>query len=205
MPVIIVGGITTGIVTPTESGVIAVVYGSILGLLVYGEIRTKNVLKILSKTMVNSATVLIIVATSGLFSWIIANMGLGDMLVRFFMSLSSNKWVILGVLNIFFLLWGCVLDPITAMVILVPIFVPLANELGIDLIHFGVVVVMNLMIGLVTPPVGLVLYLSTSIAKVEIEKVMKEIVPFIIALLLVLLLCTFVPEVVLWLPELLIK
>ena len=205
MPVIIVGGITTGIVTPTESGVIAVVYGSILGLLVYGEIRTKNVLKILSKTMVNSATVLIIVATSGLLSWIIANMGLWDMLVRFFMSLSSNKWVILGVLNIFFLLWGCVLDPITAMVILVPIFVPLAKELGIDLIHFGVVVVMNLMIGLVTPPVGLVLYLSTSIANVEIEKVIKEIVPFIVALLLVLLLCTFVPEVVLWLPGLLIK
>lgn len=205
MPVIILGGITTGIVTPTEAGVIAVVYGLILGLFVYREIKLRDLPQIFGQTMINTGTILIIIATIGIFCWIIANMGLGEVLVRFFLSISTNKWVILGILNIFFLIWGCVLDPVTSMVILVPIFIPLVQQVGIDLVHFGLVVVMNLMIGLVTPPVGILLFLTTSMAQVRLEKVIKEMVPFLIALLLVLVICTYIPGIVMWLPNLLIK
>jgi tripartite ATP-independent transporter DctM subunit len=205
MPIIIICGITTGIVTPTEAGAIAVAYGLLLGVFVYRELKVKDLPKILSQTMVNCSAVLIIIATTGLFSWIIANMGLGDALVRLFMSISTSKWIILTVLMIFFLIWGLVLDAVSAMVIMVPIFVPLVEKLGIDLVHFGILVVINLMIGLITPPVGILLYLATSIAETQIEKVMKEMVPFIVALILVLIICTFIPGIVLWLPGLLIK
>ncbi len=205
MPLIILGGITTGVVTPTEAGVIAVAYGLVLGCFVYREIKLRDLPRILGQTMINTGVILIIIATTGLFAWIVANMGLGAILVKLFLSISTNKWVILGVLNIFFLIWGCVLDPVTAMVILVPIFIPLAQQVGIDLIHFGLVVVMNLMIGLITPPVGILLYLSASMARENLEKVLKEITPFLVALLLVLAICTYWPALVLWLPNLLIK
>ena len=205
MPVIILGGITTGIVTPTEAGVIAVAYGLVLGCFVYREMKLRDLPRIFGQTMVNCATILIIIATIGLFCWIIANMGLGEALVRMFLSISTNKWVILGILNIFFLLWGCVLDPVTSMVIMVPIFIPLVQQVGIDLVHFGLVLVMNLMIGLVTPPVGILLFLTSSMAQDRLEKVVREMVPFLIALLLVLVICTYIPGIVMWLPNLLMK
>ncbi len=205
MPLIIIGGISTGIVTPTESGVMAAAYGLIIGLFFYKEIRPRDLLSIFSRSMLESSIVLMIVAVSGLFAWIIANMGLGEALVRLFVSISSNKWIILIVLNIFFIIWGTVLDPLTAMFILIPIFLPLVQEVGIDLIHFGVVIVINLGIGLVTPPVGAVLFLSTAIAKADYENVVKEIIPYLIALIMVLVTCTSLPGLVLWLPNLFIK
>lgn len=205
MPFIIIGGITTGIVTPTEAGVIAVIYGLILGGFVYREIKIKELPHLLGQSMVNTSKILIIIATTGLFAWIVANMGIGEILADFFLSVSSNKWVLLVILNLFFLIWGCFLDPITAMVILVPIFIPLVSQAGIDLIHFGLLVVMNQMIGLITPPVGIILYLTSSIANTKVERVIREMVPFYFALILVLILCTFVPSVVLWLPNLLMN
>lgn len=205
MPFIIIGGITTGVVTPTEAGVIAVLYGLFLSMLVYREIRIPELPRMLGHTMIQSGTILIIIASTGLFSWIVANMGLGEILVRFFTSLSDNKWVILGILNVFFLLWGCVLEPVSAMVILVPIFIPLVQQYGIDLVHFGLVVVMNLMIGLVTPPIGILLFLTTSMAEERIESVIREVLPFLAALLASLIICTYWPGLVLWLPDMLIK
>lgn len=203
MPVIIVVGITAGIVTPAEAGVIAVAYGLILGLLVYRQISLSDLPRILGQAMVNTGTVLIIIASTGLFSWIVANMGLAEVLVRAFGAVSSNKWVILAVLNVFFLIWGCFLDPVTAMVILVPIFIPLARQVGIDPVHFGLIIVLNLMIGLITPPVGILLYLTSSMAESRLERVVREILPFLVALLLVLAMSTFLPALVLWLPNLL--
>jgi C4-dicarboxylate transporter DctM subunit len=205
MPVIILGGIITGIVTATESAVLAVTYGLILGSFVYRDIKVRDLPLILGKAMINSGTVLIIVATTGVFCWIIANMGLGDALVRVFLSISENKWVLLGVINIFFLIWGCFLDPVTALLIVIPILIPLAQKVGIDLIHFGVVAVLNLMIGLVTPPVGVLVYLTSSMAQEKVELVFKESVPFIIALLVVLIMATYLPFLVTWLPNLLMK
>lgn len=205
MPIIILGGIVLGIVTPTEAGAIAVVYGLVVGCFAYREIRIKDLPKLFGQTMVNTATIMIIIASTGLFCWIIANMGLGEVLVKLFLSISTNKWVILGIINVFFLLWGCFLDPVTAMLILVPILTPLVQQVGIDLVHFGVIVVLNLMIGLVTPPVGILLYLTSSMADVRLGEMLRELVPFLIALLLVLLMCTYMPAIVLWLPNLLIK
>ena len=205
MPVIILGGIITGIVTATESAVLAVTYGLILGCFVYRDIKIRDLPLMLGKAMVNSGTVLIIVATTGVFCWIIANMGLGDALVRVFLSISKNKWVLLGVINVFFLIWGCFLDPVTALLIVMPILIPLAQQVGIDLIHFGVVAVLNLMIGLVTPPVGVLVYLTSSMAQEKVELVFKESVPFLIALLLVLIMSTYLPFIVTWLPTLLMK
>jgi len=205
MPGIILGGILTGVVTPTEAGVVAVVYGFIIGCFVYKELKIKDLPKVLGHTMANSATILIIIATTGLFCWIIANMGLGDALVKLFLSVSHNKWVILGIINIFFLLWGCFFDPVTALVIIVPILIPLVHQVGVDLVHFGLVVVLNLMIGLLTPPVGMLLYLCTSMAQAKLEEVIKELIPFLIALLLVLAISTYVPAFVLWLPNLFFK
>jgi C4-dicarboxylate transporter DctM subunit len=111
----------------------------------------------------------------------------------------------LAIINVFFLLWGCFFDPITAMVIIVPILIPLVQQVGIDLIHFGLVVVLNLMIGGLTPPVGVILYLCASMADAKIEEVIKEVIPFLIALLLVLAISTYVPAVVMWLPNLYLK
>lgn len=205
MPVIILGGIITGIVTATESAVLAVSYGLILGCFVYRDTKARDLPLILGKAMINSGTVLIIIATTGVFCWIIANMGLGDALVRGLLSISGNKWVLLGVINIFFLIWGCFLDPVTALLIVIPILIPLAQKVGIDLIHFGVVTVLNLMIGLVTPPVGVIVYLTSSMAQEKVEVVFKESVPFLIALLLVLIMSTYLPGIVTWLPNLIMK
>jgi len=205
MPFIILGGIVGGIVTPTEAGVIAVAYAVLLGCFVYREINLAALPRVFAQAMINTAVILIIIATTGLFAWIVANIGLGAILIKLFLSISTNKWIILAILNVFFLIWGCVLDPVTGMVILVPILIPLAQEVGINLIHFGVVVVMNLMIGLVTPPVGVLLYLTSSMAQTKLELVIREMVPFIAALIAVLVLCTYWPELVMWLPNALIK
>jgi len=205
MPVIIIGGISSGIVTPTESGVLAVAYGLFIGLFLYQEIKLKDIFPAFCSSMLESSAVLIIVAVSGLFVWIIANMGLGDVLVHMFKSISSNKWIVLVILNIFLLIWGMVLDPLTAMFVLVPVFAPLASEVGIDLVHFGVLVVINLGLALVTPPVGGVLFVTTAIGQADFEGVVKEMIPFFIALILVLVTCTFLPNLVLWLPNMLIK
>jgi tripartite ATP-independent transporter DctM subunit len=205
MPFIIVGGITSGIVTPTEAGVVAVAYGLVLGCLVYREIRPRDLPRIFGDTFVKAGTILIIMSTIGLFAYIVAHMRLGEILVKMFLSISHNKWVILVIINLFFLVWGALLDSIVAMLVIVPLLIPLVQQLGIDLVHFGVVVVLNLMIGMTAPPVGILLFLTSSIAQVRLEKVYKEIVLFLPALWLVLIICMFAPALVLWLPNLLIK
>jgi len=202
MPLIILGGIVSGVVTPTEAGVIAVVYGLIVGSIVYKELKLRDLPRIFGEAMVNSAAILIIIATTGLFCWIIANMGLGEFLVKLFLSISTNPWVILGILNIFFLVWGCFFDPLTALVIIVPILLPMIKQVGIDLTHFGLVVIMNLGIGLITPPVGILLYLCNSMAQAKLEETIQEIIPFLVALLLALVVFTYVPSTVMWLPNL---
>ena len=201
MPIIIVAGITTGIVTPTESGVVAVVYAILIGLFVYKGFTIKELPRILKDSMLNSGLIIIIIATTGLFAYLVADMRAGELLVKFFTALSSDKWVILTVIVIFFLIWGCVLDPITALVVLVPLLVPVANAVGIDTIHFGVVIVLTLMIGNFTPPVGIVLYLTAAMANSRIEDVVKESGWFLLALLSVLAICMYLEGVVLWLPR----
>ncbi len=201
MPLIIILGIVLGIVTPTEAGVVAVFYALFVGIFVYRELNWKDVPRIFKDSMISSSYIMIILASSGVFSWLIASMGAGEILSRFFTSISSNKWVILAILNVFFMLWGCLLDPNTGLVVVVPMLMPLIEKLGIDPVHFGVVIILNLMIGLVTPPVGFLTYLTTTIAGARFEQVVKESWVFILALILALLTSTFFPGLVMWLPR----
>jgi C4-dicarboxylate transporter DctM subunit len=200
-PLIIILGIVLGIVTPTEAGVVAVFYALFVGLFVYRELHWKEIPGIFRESMISSSYIMIILASSGVFSWLIASMGAGEVLVRFFTSISTNRWVILAILNAFFLLWGCLLDPNTGLVVVVPMLIPLIEKLGIDPVHFGVVIILNLMIGLVTPPVGFLTYLTTTIAGAGFEQVVKESRVFILALILALVTSTFFPGLVLWLPR----
>lgn len=201
MPIIIVGGITAGIVTPTEAGVVAVAYAILIGLFVYKGFTLKDLPRIFRSSMLNSGMILIIIATTGLFAYLVADMRAGELLVKFFTAVSSDRWVTLTLIVAFFLVWGCILDPITALVVLVPLLIPVANEVGIDSVHFGVVVVLTLMIGLVTPPVGIVLYLAAALADCTFEEVVKESAIFLLALFIVLSICMYLEGAVLWLPR----
>lgn len=205
MPVIIIAGISSGIVTPTEAGSIAVAYGLIAGLFFYRELRLADLPQVMAQSFLNSASLLIVVATTGIFSWIVASIGVAESMVKMLTTISQTPWVILLILNVFFLILGCFLEfPIT-MFVIIPMFIPVLESMGINMVHFGVVVIMNLMIGALTPPFGIVIFLTSALAKAKIESVIRELVPFLIALLAVLALCTFVPELVLWLPKVLMK
>lgn len=203
MPLIIVGGIVSGIVTPTEAGALAVAYALVIGLLIYRELNFRNLPGLFGESIISSGYVMAIIASAGIFSYLVAEMRAGEIILAFFTAISQSKWVALCNINIFFLLWGLVLDPVAGMVILVPMFMPLVKAVGINPIHFGVVVTLNLMIALVTPPVGTLLYLSTAISGARFENVVRETYPFLIALFLALLCVTFIPELSLWLPRLL--
>ena len=204
MPLVIVLGILTGVVTPTEAGVVAVFYALVVGLFVYRELKWKDIPGIFRESMISSSYIMIILASSGVFSWLIASMGAGEIIMKFFASISTNKWVVLGILNIFFLIWGSLLDPNTGLVVVVPVLMPLIEKVGIDPVHFGVVIILNLMIGLITPPVCFLSYLTSTIAGAEFGKVVRESWIFIFALILALATATFFPQVVLWLPNLLL-
>ena len=203
MPLIIVVGIVSGLVTPTEAGALAVAYALVIGLFVYRELEFRRLLQYFARSMIASSYVMIIIASAGIFSYLVAEMRAGEILVQFFTSISESPWVILIIINIFFLIWGAILEPMTAMVVVVPMLMPLVRAVGIDPIHFGVVIVLNLMIALITPPVGVVLYLSTYLADVPFSSVVREIPIFLVALLLALLCVTFFPDLSLWLPRLL--
>lgn len=202
MPLIIVGGIVSGVVTATEAGVLAVAYALLVGLVVYRELSIKNLYRIFSRSMLSSAYIMAIIASAGIFSYLVAEMRAGEILLHFFTSISESKWVILCILNIFFLIWGCILEPMTALVVIVPMLMPLIKAVGIDPIHFGVVIVLNLMIALFTPPVGIVLYLATALSGESFQSVVRETPPFLFALMLALICVTFIPDLSLWLPRL---
>jgi tripartite ATP-independent transporter DctM subunit len=201
MPIIIVGGIVLGIVTPTESGVVAVVYAILLGLFVYKGFTLKDLPHIFLDSILNSGMVLIIIASTGLFCYLVADMKAGELIAKFFTAFSSDKWVTLTIIVIFFIIWGCLLDPITALVVVVPLLLPVVKAVGIDYIHFGVVVVLTLMIGLITPPFAVVSYLMAAFANCTFEEVVKESIFFMIALFIVLAICMYLPGIVLWLPH----
>jgi tripartite ATP-independent transporter DctM subunit len=203
MPVIIIGGIVGGVVTPTEAGAVAVVYSGLVGLFAYRELKVRDLPRIVTESAVNSGLILLMIAASGIFSWLVANLALGETLVQFFTSLTDSRWVMLVIINVFFLIWGLALEPAVALVTLVPLLVPLAKAYNIDLVQLGVVVVLNLMNGQLTPPSGVITFLTAQIANAPLQKVFREAWPFTVALIAVLALVTFIPALALWLPDLL--
>jgi len=203
MPVIIIGGIVGGIVTPTEAGAVAIVYAGLVGVFVYRELKVRDVARIVTESAINSGLILLMIAASGIFSWLVANLALGETLVKFFVSLTDSRWTMLVIINVFFLIWGLALEPAVALITLVPLLVPVAKAYNIDLVQLGVVIVLNLMIGQLTPPSGVITFLTAQIAGAPLEKVFREAWPFTVALIAVLALVTFIPALALWLPEML--
>jgi C4-dicarboxylate transporter DctM subunit len=202
MPFIILGGIIGGVCTPTEASAVAAAYGVVL-ILVY---RGRNVdLRSLGRVFVRagilSASILMLAGASSLFGWILAFENIPDLFAKALLSISDRPWVILLVLNVFLLIWGMLMDSLPAILIMVPILLPLADKLGLDRVHFGVVVTFNLAIGLITPPYGAALFTGCIVSGLSIEKIVKEMLPFIAASICILLIITYVPDIVTWLPE----
>lgn len=204
MPVIILGGIVGGVTTPTEAGVVAVLYAVVAGRYVYRELTWGRIAAITREAMISSGLILLTIAAAGIFSWLVANLAIGETLAKTLLALTDERWVMLALINVVLLLWGLALEPAVALVTLVPVLVPVANAYGIDLVHLGVVVVLNLMIGQLTPPSGVVTFLTAQLAGAPLNAVFREALPFTLALIAVLLLVTFVPLLSLWLPSVLI-
>jgi len=202
MPAIVLGSIVTGFATPTEAAVVAVVYAFILGVFVYREIKWRELPELFTGVAITSAAVMVTVAAAQLFGWITAAEGLGNAIGVWLTSLTTNPYVILLVINLVLLVLGMFMEPIPIMLLTVPILFPVITKLGIDPVHFGVVVTLNLMIGCLTPPVGLNLFLASAISGVPVMRVARAAVPFIVVLLVVLGLITYIPQLVLWLPHL---
>lgn len=203
MPVIILGGIYGGIFTPTEAAGVSVVYGFIVGMFVYKELKVKDVPKMLVKAAIGSATVLFIIMGASAFSYIIVSQGVPAKLVAWVMATTSSKFIILLLINILLLISGCFLDASSAIIVLVPLMLPLATSVGVNPLHFGIIMVVNLAIGLITPPVGLDLFVACNIAKINISQIVKALWPLLITSLIALLLITYLPEISLVLPRLL--
>jgi C4-dicarboxylate transporter DctM subunit len=202
MPVIILVGVAGGIFTVTESAAVAVLYAAFVGLVVYRELRLRDLGPILVQTALDSALVMFIIALASGFGYLMAISGLPRELAAWISSVSSNPYVILLLLNLLLLVVGCFMEAIAAMLILIPVLIPIVQAAGIDLVHFGLVMVFNLMLGLLTPPVGILLYICANFAEIRLEDVVKAVLPFLAMGLLVLLLITFFPPLVLWLPNL---
>jgi tripartite ATP-independent transporter DctM subunit len=204
MPIIILGGIGLGVVTPTESGAIAVGYAILLGL-VYKEIKRENIHSILVESVTVTCSVMFIIAAATLFSWLLVSQNIPQKATELILSITHNKWMVLLLLNIVLLIMGCFLDTMAILITVTPVFVPLVTALNIDLVHFGVVLGLNLMIGALTPPMGILFYIVSDVGRVPVEKVIKELWPFLFPLGIVLGIITYFPTVVTWLPTLIFK
>jgi tripartite ATP-independent transporter DctM subunit len=202
MPAIILIGITAGVFTPTEAAAVAAVYATIVGAFILRGLTMKRFRGALLQSMLLSGNVLFVVAVAGVFGWILAREGVSGQLANWLIEMDLSPLMLLIALNVLLLLIGCVLEPISVLIVLTPVLVPVIGYAGIDTVHFGVIMVFNLMIGLVTPPMGLVLYVVGDVTGEKFEHVVKDILPFYLPMLLVLLLITAFPNLVLWLPDL---
>jgi tripartite ATP-independent transporter DctM subunit len=202
-PVIIVGGILGGIFTPTEAGAFAVLYAFILGKFVYKTIAWKDIPDLIFNTALSAGNILFIIAATALIGWILTAEQVPLRMAAVVVDLSPSPWMLLLMLNGLLLVLGCFMASHPVIIMLTPILVPTATAMGIDPIHLGVIMVLNLMIGLITPPVGLCLYVVAEIVDLPVLRVVRALLPFFIPLITVLLLVTFLPGVVMWLPRLL--
>jgi tripartite ATP-independent transporter DctM subunit len=200
-PVLLIGGMTTGIFTPTEGAIAACVWSMILGFVWYRTINFKMFVKVCLDTVETTATVLFIVAAASIFGWMLTATGVTTDIAAWVLDFTQEAWVFLLLANLLMLFVGCFLEPTAAITILVPILVPIAMKLGIDPVHFGLVMVLNFMIGLLHPPMGMVLFVLARVAKLSVERTTMAILPWLFPLLGSLIIITYVPSLVLWLPK----
>ena len=202
MPVIIVGGIVGGVFTPTEAASVAVLYGLLVALFVYRALTWRELPALVLRASALSAAVMMIVATASIFGWLVASANVPAILAAWIKSVSSEPWTYLLMVNVLLMLIGMFMESLAAILILVPVLMPIAVYFGIDPVHFGVVVVMNFAIGMVTPPYGITLFVASSIAERNIIQVSRRIVWPWAMMTLVLILITYVPDIALFLPRL---
>lgn len=201
MLLIVIGGIIAGVFTATEASVIAVVYSLILSLM-YKELKLKEITRLLLNSIKIISIVMLLIATSIALSWVLSFENIPQTVTSALLNFSDNKVVIFLIINMILLFVGIFMDMTPAVLIFTPIFLPVLQQFGVDPIHFGIVMIMNLCVGLCTPPVGSVLFIGCSVANVKIDQVIKPLLPFFAAMIITLLLITFIPELSLWLPRL---
>jgi TRAP-type C4-dicarboxylate transport system permease large subunit len=204
-PMLLIGGMTAGLFTPTEAAVAACAWALYLGLVRYRTMSFKSVAKATFETVETTASVLFIVSSAAIFGWLLTATKLTDVLSNAFLAVTDQRWVFLILVNILILIVGSFIDTLAAITILVPILMPLLLKFGVDPIHFGVVITLNLMIGLLHPPLGMVLYVLARVARMSVEATTMAILPWLVPLMMALGLITFIPEITLWLPKMLIK
>ena len=200
-PVLLIGGMTTGVFTPTEGAIAACVWALFLGLVWYRTLKWRMLVKVSMDTIETTATVLFIVAAASIFGWLLTATRVTDMVAEWVLAFTHTPWVFLLLANLLMLFVGCFLEPTAAILILVPVLMPVIQQLHIDPVHFGLVMVLNLMIGLLHPPMGMVLFVLARVANLSIEKTTMAIVPWLVPLLFSLILITYVPQISLWLPK----
>jgi len=200
-PVIIIGGMTFGWFTPTEAAAAACAWAMILGFILYRSLSWKRLYKVTMDTIETTAAVLLIVGAASLFGWVLTTTRIAEYAAEGLLSLTNNRYLILLLINVLLLVVGCFLEPIASISILVPILMPIIAKVGIDPVHFGVMMTLNLMIGLLHPPLGMVLFVLARIAKLSVERTTMAILPWLIPLLAALIAITVFPELTLWLPR----
>ena len=199
-PVILLGGIYTGVVTPTEAGALAGIYALLISVLVYRSLGIKQLLDVIIDTAKTTGVLTVIVGAAFSFSYIVALEHIPGLFSNLLLSITSNKYVLLLVINILFIILGMFIDTMAITLVFIPMVLPLVKMLGIDLVHFGVVIVLNMMIGLSTPPFGMLLFIVSGISGTPLKSIIKEIFPMLLVLIGVLFLITYIPGIVLFLP-----
>lgn len=202
VPVVILGGIYGGVFTPTEAAGVSVIYGFVVGMFVYKDLHWADLFNVIKDSALTTATVMIIIGTSTAFGRVLTLEGIPMAVANSITSITNNPIIILLLINVLLLVVGTFMETLAAIIILSPILVPIVSSVGIDLIHFGIVMVVNLAIGFITPPLGVNLFVACGISKTSIEEVSIGVLPFMIAMIIVLLLLTFIPEISLFLPRL---
>lgn len=203
MPVIILGGIYGGIFTPTEAAVVAVVYAFIIGVFVYREVTWRNLVEIFSKSAITTSIIMIIIANAGMFGWILTREQVPQKVAAFFTAFSDSPIVFLALVNVLLLFVGMFFETSASIIILAPLLTPIAIALGIDPVHFGMIMIINLAMGMVTPPVGVNLFVACQVANIKLERLTKALIPFFIVLVLNILIVTYIPAISTWLPSVL--
>jgi len=201
VPVIILGGIYGGVFTPTEAAAVAVIYGFLVGFFVYGDLKIGDTYSILVKSSLISSTVMFIIGSATVFGRVLAMEGIPAKLALFITEQTSNPILVLLMINILLLVVGCLMETLAAIIILTPILLPVVLKVGVDPVHFGVLMIVNLAIGLITPPLGINLFVGARQGEISIEEASRGVIPFLLAMLCVLGVLTYFPEITLWLPR----
>lgn len=205
VPVVILGGIMTGIFTATESAAIACVYSLLVGMFVYRTLTLKGIVESLIEASKTTGSVLIIVAFASLFTWVLSRLMIPQALTEFLSNTISSKWMFLLLINIILLIAGTFIDTNSAVLIFSPLFLPMATSLGVDPVHLGLIIAVNLTIGMCTPPLGVCLFVTSGISKMPLKDMFRDLWPQLIVLLIVLFLITYIPGFVTFLPNMLVK